>query len=102
MSDIGPGETVQAVREAINGSLTVGALYVVEDVDEPGLYGCIVCGKAIAKIYITGKARKAWVGDLSPTNWGVGYCPCAFRKWPPPADEALLSEEAPSNDRVPA
>ena len=99
MSDIGPGDWVQAVRLAIDGSLTVGAIYRVAGVDFNSS-DCSDCGEdGPGGFFIEGKAATLGLygGFL---RWG-SYCPCRFRKWPPPADASLLSEDVDTDVKEP-
>ena len=99
MSDIGPGDWVQAVHCAIDESLTVGAIYRVADLDSRSAE-CRDCGSdGAGGLFIEGKAASPGLygGFLS---WG-SYCPCRFRKWPPPADASLLSEDVDTDVKEP-
>ncbi len=95
---IGPGSIVQAVRESFDGSLTVGGLYVVTEIRNAGRdLECRCCGGMVAPVFVEGKPEIGSVvfrDEVGPFH-RVGYCPCAFRPWPPEPPSELLEEQEP-------
>lgn len=95
MSAIGPGDWVQAVRDYDDGEdhLTGGAIYQVKS-SRSSPWPCSQCGSTADDGFDLVGQRA-----LPP---GEAWCPCVFCLWPPPADESLRDEEAPTDERVTA
>lgn len=95
MSDIGPRDFVQAVvsEEDDLVSVTAGAIYQVHHLCPPE-QPCEVCGDNGPGLILVGQADEG-----SETG---GWCHCAFRKWPPPADASLICEEIDTPEMEPA
>ncbi len=95
MSAIGPGDWVQCVRSR-TGFATVGAIYQILRLLEPhpyrGLAPCMSCGQNEATLEL--------VGIPEDDHVYRGFCPCGFRLWPPPADEALRCEPVDQDEPV--
>lgn len=99
---IGKGSVVQAIRSIrgiANGvpiGVTEGALYTVRDVLLKRSRHT-VCGECRPGIVFEGQPEVP--GPFgSPASW----CPCLFRPWPPPTDEALRCEPVDQDEPVPA
>ena len=97
---IGPGNIVQAVRSNLDrwaGAVDAGAIYRIGAII-PSYGACHYCGSTEPTgLTIEGQ-------PLVPHGGGFfwSWCPCFFRPYPPPADEALLSEQSPTNEKVEA